>query len=826
MKLIEGRTGTHSREISQREIDHRTVARRVAADGIVLLKNNGVLPLQEGASVALYGAAARHTIMGGTGSGMVNSRPGVSVCEGLVNAGFTVTSTEWLDALDRAYDKAYAEWKQSIYDMSVPGDFNSLYTAHSSHPMQAPAGEPITATGTDTVILVISRVSGEGADRHPVKGDYYLSDIEEQQLTEICAAYEKVIVVLNVGGVIDLGFTDRYPIAALVQLSQPGMEGGNALADVLSGKVNPSGRLTETWAMRYEDYPCAGTFSHMNGNIIEEKYKEGIYVGYRWFDAFEIKPRYPFGYGLSYTDFKAAADPEAVRADRSICVPLTVTNTGKRPGKTAFFLFAACPDGLRKKEHKRLIAFAKTPLLQPGESAVLTLEAGYELLASWHAGRSAWYLDKGVYRLFCGSDAERISPVATLTLAENVWGEKQHRVCPLLDALPELQPTAEADARRAERLNALFTENLPVLAMDTQAKAALDEYTKPADLPAPTDPLVKKLTLEEKACLVCGRPKKGDASFIGDAAVRVPGAAAETTPLLEKYGIPATVLADGPAGIRIYQRYEVNPKDGSVYSLDPYQSLENRIFKKEFRHEGAEEYFQFCTAIPVGTMLAQSFDPQLVEEIGGVIAREMKEFGVTWWLAPGMNIKRNPLCGRNFEYYSEDPLVAGRIAAAITRGVQATPGAAVTIKHYACNNQEDNRRGVNSVVSERALREIYLKGFEIAIREAQPWAIMTSYNRVNGVHTANSRDLCTVAAREEWGFRGIVMTDWTTTNSEGGASAAKCVEAGNDLTMPGLPNDIHEIMDAVNEVNDQSLSMADLDACCARILTAIRLLCC
>jgi beta-glucosidase len=225
-------------------------------------------------------------------------------------------------------------------------------------------------------------------------------------------------------------------------------------------------------------------------------------------------------------------------------------------------------------------------------------------------------------------------------------------------------------------------------------------------------------------------------------------------------------------------------------------------------------------------VLAQTFDMDALEEIGGVIAREMEEFGVTWWLAPGMNIKRNPLCGRNFEYYSEDPLVAGKTAAAITRGVQAVPGAAVTIKHFACNNQEDNRRGVSSIVSERALREIYLKGFEIAVREAQPHAIMTSYNKINSVHTANSRDLCTVAAREEWGFQGLIMTDWTTTNFEGGSSAAKCVAAGNDLTMPGLESDIREIIGAVKEENDQSLDIRDLDACCARILGLIRKLCC
>ena len=825
MKVLNGPSGTLSREVTQRELDHRAIARKIAAEGIVLLENDGVLPLKESSSVGLYGAAARHLITGGTGSGSVNCRPGVSIDDGLRAAGINITSTAWLDALDTAYDKAYEEWKEKIYAMSVPGDFHSLYRSHSANPMQAPAGKPIIREGdTDTAILVISRVSGEGADRHPIKGDYYLSDVEEQQLKELTAAYEKVIVVLNVGGVIDLGFMDRYPIAALVLLSQPGMEGGNALADVLTGKVTPSGHLSETWAMRYEDYPCADTFSHMDGNIIEEKYRGGIYVGYRWFDAFEIKPRYPYGYGKSYTNFSVIS-PSIRLTDNAIEASFTVTNTGDVLGKEVVFLFAACPDGLRRKERKRLIAYAKTPLLQPGETVTLTLKAGYEFLASYHAGKSAWYLDKGEYRLLFGSNAENVNPLATLTLADTVWGEKQHRICPLLDALPEFQPKSEADARWAEKLNSMFSANLPILSMDKEAQKALDAYSRPADLPVPTDPLIEKMTLEEKARLCCGTPGRSHASFIGDAGLHVPGSAAETTYVLEKYGIPISILADGPAGVRLNQRYETNPENGRIYNLNRYEGLENRIFKKEFYHEGAEEHFQFCTAIPVGMLLAQTFDHEALEEIGGVIAREMEEFGITWWLAPGMNIKRNPLCGRNFEYYSEDPVHSGLIAAALTRGVQSTPGAAVTIKHYACNNQEDNRRGVSSIVSERALREIYLKGFEIAIRQAQPHAIMTSYNKVNGVHTANSYDLCTVATREEWGFKGIIMTDWTTTNSEGGCSAAKCIAAGNDLTMPGLESDIREIMDAVNEDNDQSLNIADLDACCARILTMLRKLC-
>ncbi|MBO6158735.1 MAG: glycoside hydrolase family 3 protein, partial [Firmicutes bacterium] len=245
----------------------------------------------------------------------------------------------------------------------------------------------------------------------------------------------------------------------------------------------------------------------------------------------------------------------------------------------------------------------------------------------------------------------------------------------------------------------------------------------------------------------------------------------------------------------------------------------NRIFGKEYLHEGAEDHYQFCSAIPVGTLLAQTYDIKLMEEVGSIIGREMEELGVQVWLAPGMNIHRNPLCGRNFEYYSEDPLLSGKMAAAITRGVEGHPGCIVTIKHFACNNQEENRRGVSSIVSERALRELYLKGFEIAVKEAHPGAIMTSYNKLNGVHTANSYDLCTIAARREWGFTGIIMTDWTTTNSSGGSAAVKCITAGNDLIMPGNPSDMQEILDALEDKYDLSLPMEALDDCVRRMLS-------
>ena len=825
MKLKEGFSGTLSPEVTKRETEHRAIARRIAGEGIVLLSNDGVLPLSAGTRIALCGAGARHTIPGGTGSGEVNCRPVVSVYQGLKDAGIDIADIAWLDALDEAYEKQRAEWIKAVQAERTPGDFDSFWKALAAHPRPNPAGSGIPLEkDTEVAVYVISRIAGEGADRHPVKGDYLLSDTEEEQLKQLCEAYKKVIVILNVGGVIDLGFMDRCPVSALVLMSQAGMEGGNALADVLTGKVNPSGRLSETWAMRYEDYPCAMEFSHMNGNLLEEKYREGIRVGYRWFDASGIKPRYPYGFGLSYTAFERKGEGLEEK-DGRFTARIRVANTGARAGRDTVLLFAACPEGLRKKERKRLIGYAKTPLVAPGESALLEISFTPVELASWHAGKSTWFLDQGAYYLFFGTDTEHFEHLGTLAVKDAVFGRRLHRICPLHDALPEYTPDAEADSRWAEQLKSLLRDGLPCLPMDDAAAKALDTHTAPAELPAPADPLVEKLTLSEKACLVCGRPRDGAFSFVGDAGQTVPGAAAESTPVLKKYGIPTTILADGPAGIRIERRYEVNPADNTLCQGDRFESMESRIFGTEIRREGMTAYYQFCTAIPTGMCLAQTFDVSALEEIGGVIAREMEEFGVTWWLAPGMNIKRNPLCGRNFEYYSEDPLHAGKTAAAITRGVQAVPGAAVTIKHFACNNQEDNRRGVSAVVSERALREIYLRGFEIAVREAQPHAIMTSYNKINGEHTANSRDLCTVAARQEWGFRGVIMTDWTTTNFEGGSSAAKCIAAGNDWVMPGLEHDIQEIMEAVEETNDQSLDLRDLDASCARLLSLIRQLC-
>lgn len=727
--------GVSAREESQREKEHKALARQAAAEGIVLLKNDNVLPLTT-RSVALYGPGSRMTVKGGSGSGDVRERHSVTIEEGLKNAGFTFPSALWMDRFKEKYDADVAEWQQDV-EAKIKG-FTPIQTMQMfdvihENPMPYPACTPIQedelTDETDTAIYVLSRQAGEGKDRRVEKGDYLLSDVEEDSLRLLSRHYRKLILVLNCGGAIDLSILDEIRIDAVLFYGQGGMEGGNALADILTGKVSPSGRLTDTWAMRYEDYPSANTFGHRNGNLDDEEYSEGIYVGYRWFEKQGIVPRYPFGYGLSCTHFE-----QQVTAVSENNVTVTITNTGDFSGKEVLQLFIAKPEGGIDHEMRSLAGFAKTRLLQPGESQTLCIPYDLADIASFDEGRSSFILEAGEYRLSLGDQ-----PCGNIRL-------EQERI------LETVQPVG-SDIR----------------------KPVAEQFSCKAEA------LLKKLSEKDKIKLVTG----------GGYSIRcynnVMGAAGRTCTKLLRKGIPNIVLADGPAGLNVNQSTTVM-RDGTPRYPDGLPADWQWGWLKKVgpllkgKPGKGTTVYRYMTAWPSETVQAQTWNTELVESIGQAVDKEMLEIGVSVWLAPGLNIHRNPLCGRNFEYYSEDPLVSGKMAAAITRGVQSMGGMGVSVKHYCCNNQEDNRTGVSANVSQRALREIYLRAFRIAVTEGKPWTVMSSYNRVNGKYVCNSYDFCTRVLRQEWGFRGLVMSDWNATEQ---CSYAEAINAGNDLIMPG-----------------------------------------
>lgn len=818
-------SGTKDNAVSERELRNRKAARRAAAEGIVLLKNDGLLPLKQGDKVALFGGAAVATVKGGTGSGDVNEREVVNVYQGFADAGLTLTNREWLDGFAEVYKKARTDWRDMILEKLEGSEGMRLLDIYSANVFHMPAGAPIEEShlvGTAAVFYVIGRTAGEAADRFDERGDYSLTLQEREELTYLSAHCDNLAVVINTGGIIDLQeILALSNLKALIYMAQPGMEGGHALADIVTGAATPCGKLTDTWAVSYDDYPNSATFSHKNGNVQKEYYEEGIYVGYRYFDSFGKKAAYSFGFGLSYTDFQIKAEALAVGegdANR-IVLRASVTNTGARyGGREVVQVYASCPQSDREKEYRRLCGFAKTGLLQPGESGQVEIIFDAKSLASYDEAQSAWVLDEGSYGIWVGNSLESARLSAVLVVEKETVIEKVSAVCPLQETLSEISCPRELRMEREEAWQRLAEEEaLPQYRFSPEARqtpAAPESGTmKQARAMAET------LTDGQLIDMVIGEISKGQGQALGAAGIMVPGSAGETSGCLEaEYGVPGVSMADGPAGLRLMKSYEVDRKTGEVYSEGILGALEGGLFASGATHEDADIYYQYCTAIPVGTLLAQTWDTALLEEVGSAVAEEMQEFGVAWWLAPGMNIHRNPLCGRNFEYYSEDPVVSGQMAAAITRGVQRVPGAGTTIKHFACNNQEDNRMGSDSIVSERALREVYLRGFEIAVKTAQPMAMMTSYNLINGVHSANSRDLCTQAARMEWGFAGIIMTDWTTTSERGGSEAWRCAWAGNDLIMPGSASDCENIRQALS---DGRLDREALVSCVTRLLTVI-----
>ena len=777
-------------QLQDYERDHLAMLRPCLAECAVLLKKNGAFPLDWPCDLALYGSGARRTVFGGTGSGEVNARHFVSVEEGLEQAGFRLTTKHWLDQYDAVEAKAKAAFLREIKANARRHRRLAVIEGMGAVMPKPEYDLPLTAHG-DAAVYVLSRISGEGSDR-TVEGDVLLTKSEIRDILALDRKFDRFLLVLNVGGPVDL--TPVQSVGNILLLSQLGTETGSALADMLLGKYAPSGKLSTTWAA-WEDAPHIGDF----GARDDTHYREGVYVGYRYYDSVGKRALYPFGFGLSYADF-ALRDAEASVSGEHVTVTATVENIGEHTGKETAQLYVSVPWGKLDQPFQTLAAFRKSRTLYPDEKETLTMSFDLHELASFDADRSVNVLEAGDYVLRLGQSSADAVPIAVLRLEQEVITAKLR---------PLDGPNVE-DWKPEAPVSEVLPE-LPVLTVEPQAIPCL---TPEYDVPAPIDPLAASLSDEDLAMMSVGAfdPKAGMLSVIGNASTAVPGAAGESSHALVSRGIPFLVMADGPAGLRLTRTFARDRKGvvplkstmpATIADLLPGVVTKALALTQRKPAPDAEIVTQYCTAIPIGTALAQSWNPALAKLCGDLVGAEMERFGVQLWLAPALNLHRDIRCGRNFEYYSEDPLLSGCMAAAVTRGVQAHPGRAVTIKHYCANNQETNRFQSSSIVSHRALRELYLRGFGIAVRESSPRAVMTSYNLLNGVHTSERRDLIEDVLRAEFGFDGLVMTDWLIAQMKDRhavhpiANPEKIPAAGNDILMPGTKGDYRLVLQAL-----------------------------
>jgi len=754
------------------------ILRSAAAQGIVMLENR-VLPLAAGSKVSVFGRVQANWFVAGYGSGGdVNYPYSVNLLEGLRKSGHVQVN----ETLAGKYEAWCAE---NVINDSVWGQWPLFYP---EMPLED-ADVAAAAKASSKAIVVIGRSSGEDRESKLEKGSYYLTDEERRMLAQVTAAFPDAILLLNVGAIMDLSFLAEYSFGAVLFVWQGGMESGNAVADVLCGKVNPSGRLTDTIARSYEDYPSAAYF----GDLKRNEYREDVYVGYRWFETFcRDKVLYPFGYGLSYTTF--SQEISASENDRSWKV--TVTNTGSVAGKDTVFFFVSKPCGGLGNPARELVDFAKTRLLAPGESQEITFTAEDYAISSFDDSgatghKNAYVLMDGTYRFYIGSDVRSAACCGE-------WAHQGNTVCLQLSeaAAPEASfPILAAGANYTpeERLACARTVDLKerILAQIPEEKFITgDKGYKLKDVKEgriSLDTFVAQLSLDELEAIsrggyIMGHPwgAKGNAGIFGGV----------TESLVEK-GVPPVVTTDGPSGIRLYDS---------------------------------------CSLMPIGTALACSFDRELVRELFTKVGQEMVDRGSDVLLAPGMNIHRNPLCGRNFEYFSEDPVVSGQMAAAVVQGLQST-GVSACPKHFACNNQETKRNTNDSVVSQRALREIYLKGFEICVKEASPKNIMTSYNKVNGVWCHYQFELVKTILRDEWGYQGNVMTDWWMQYAPSPEfpklkGNAYRVRARVDVLMPGGKNFFDKSMKPDGTLlatygKEDGITLGEMQECARNVLRCV-----
>ncbi len=757
------------------------LCRRMAAEGSVLLKNNGVLPFKKNQRIALFGRTQETYIKSGTGSGgLVRVEKVPVILDALQEKGFF--------QIDQELIAVYKEWI-----LQNPYDNGCGWATEPWSQKEMPLTDELVvrvAERNDVALVFIGRTAGEDRDNSIEAGSYKLSEEELQMIEKVSNNFKETVVVLNVGNLIDLSFMQIYNISAVLYIWQGGGEGANALADMLSGEISPCGKLPDTQVKNVENHPCFKNF----GNRDECIYEEDIYVGYRYFETFaKDEVMFPFGFGLTYTSFETSYS--ARKEGEKIVVVATVKNTGDFASKEVIQVYFGAPCGKLGRPDKELIAYKKTKELQPGETEQLELSFCISDMKSYDdsgvtGNEFCYVLEQGEYKIYAGTDVRSSTEVFRFDLEENV----------VVEELEQIMPPEQNFKRFVAELNTigekiLQKKDTPVRKSDVDKRIG---ERRPEEIPFEGDngiqlvdvfngkntlsEFIAQMTDADLASIVCGEGMDSPKVTVGTG-----GAFGGVTDSLLNKGIPVCCVTDGPSGIRIGGDYK-------------------------------------STSLPNGYVFASSFDDEFVEQIFEYEGMELYGYNIDALLGPGMNIHRHPFCGRNFEYFSEDPLLSGKIAAAQTRGV-AKSGCTTTIKHFACNNQEYGRTKCNVVVSERALRDIYLKGFEIAVKEGHATAIMTSYNPVNNYWSASNYDLTTTVLRNEWGFQGFVMTDWWAgCNCKGTAAGQEnlkaMVRAHNDVYMvcESTEDKVHNIFEGLQE---GYITRGDLQYCAGNLLKYI-----
>lgn len=778
--------------------EHITLSKDAAKEGMVLLKNEQhVLPLQTGAKVALFGKATFDYVKGGGGSGDVTVAYTRNLYEGI----------KALKGKISVYEELADFYRENVKEQYKAGRVPGM-TIEPQVPQELLQK---AKAYTDTAVISICRFSGEGWDRKSIvetenkniwaseeemarrsaeifeDGDFYLTHAEQEMVNTVKQNFARVIVVMNVGGMVDTSwFHDDAQIQSVLMAWQGGMEGGLATAELLAGEGNPSGKLSDTFARELNDYPSTYNF-HESEKYVE--YTDDIYVGYRYFETIpgaKEKVNYPFGFGLSYTQFTLGESQISIEGDQIRCM-VSVTNTGAMAGKEVVQAYYGAPQGRLGKAARVLSAFAKTRLLQPGETQLMTLCWKIADMASYDdcgkVCKSAYVLEQGEYRFYIGTSVRDAVENATVyTAAKDIVTQQlTSRLAPtsltkrmLADGTYEELETTEPVDTDANELEKMTTEEMEAFAPKTEGRARWRLWgdktpdkqhhflIEAAEGKITLEEFMAQLSDEQLAELLGGQPNTGVANTFGFGN-------------LPDYGVPNIMTADGPAGLRI------SPECGVC-----------------------------TTAWPCSTLIACTWNQEVAQQVGAAGGAEVKENNIAVWLTPAVNIHRSPLCGRNFEYYSEDPYLTGKMASAMVKGIQSNHVGA-TVKHFALNNKETNRKNSDSRASERAIREIYLKAFEIIVKEANPWAIMSSYNIVNGRRTSENHELLTDVLRGEWGFEGAVTTDWWTNGEH-----YKEVAAGNDIKMAtGFPE---RLMEALHK---GIITRAELETCAKRVLNLI-----